>query len=86
MRRILKPENCERFGREAGCSFPLWASFLLLWVSFPTDPFTIFEPEHQDISKNYVVRERHTTEFEAQKLEKGRSGSLGAFRSCMSVC
>ena len=49
-------------------------SFFLSFFVFPTDPFTIFEPQHQDIGKIYVVRERYTTEFAAPKLEKGRSG------------
>ena len=41
----------------------------------PTNPFTILEPQDQEISEFYVVQERHTTDFKAPKLWMGSSGS-----------
>ena len=38
-----------------------------------TGPFTILEPDDQEISELYVVQDRHTSDFEALKLGKGRS-------------
>ena len=31
----------------------------------PTDPFTIFEPQAQEIGEYYVVQKRRTTDFDA---------------------
>ena len=46
-----------------------------VWRSVcPTRPFTILEPQDQDIGEFYVVQERRTTDFEASKLWKGSSG------------
>ena len=42
----------------------------------PTGPFTVFEPQDQEVGKFYVVQERRTTDFEASKLWKGRSDSV----------
>ena len=42
----------------------------------PTGPFTNFEPQDQEIGEFYVIQERRTTNFEAQKLWKGRLGSF----------
>ena len=44
---------------------------------YPTDLFTIWEPQHQEIGEFYVVQERFATDFEAHKLRKGRSGRSG---------
>ena len=41
------------------------------FVAYPTDPFTIFEPQNQEIGTSYVVQERRATEFEVVK------GSIG---------
>ena len=43
-------------------------SFLLY---FPTSPFTILEPQDQEIGEFYVIQERRATDFEASKLWKG---------------
>ena len=37
-------------------------------LSYPTDTFAISEPHDQEIGDFYVVQERRTTDFEAQKL------------------
>ena len=34
----------------------------------PTNPFTILEPQDQEIGELYVVQERRATDFEAPKL------------------
>ena len=43
--------------------------------AYPTGPFTILEPQHQEIGEFCEVKERRATYFEAQKLWKGRSGT-----------
>ena len=40
----------------------------LIIQPYPTGPFTIFEPQDQEIAEFYVVRERRTIDFEAPKL------------------
>ena len=35
---------------------------------YPTDPFTILEPQNQEISEFHVVQEERATDFEDQKL------------------
>ena len=42
----------------------------------PADPFTISEPQNQEIGKFYVVQDGLGTDLEAPKLWKGRSGVL----------
>ena len=41
---------------------------------FPTDIFTIPEPQDQEIGEFFVVQERRATDYEAPKLWKGRLG------------
>ena len=41
---------------------------------YPTIPFTIEEPQDQEIDEFHVVQERCATDFEAPKLWKGSSG------------
>ena len=48
-----------------------WAKFL--W-SYPTNPFSILEPQDQEIGEFYVVQERRATDLKAPKLWKGSSG------------
>ena len=55
------------------CSATLKVVPCLFSVS-PTDPFTIFELHYPQMDKLYVVRKRQSTDFEALKLWKGRSG------------
>ena len=43
-------------------------------VHIPTGPFTISEPQDQEIGEFLVVQERRKTGFEAPKLWKSRSG------------
>ena len=45
-------------------------------TQLPNRPFYYFEPQNQEIGDVYVVQERWTTDFEAPKLSKGRSGTL----------
>ena len=45
-------------------------------ISFPTGLFIISESQDEEIGKDYVVQERRSTDFEASKLWKGRSGLL----------
>ena len=52
----------------------------------PTDPFTISEPRDQEIVDFYVVQDRRTTDFEAQKLRKGRSGQTLRAPQMFSEC
>ena len=40
----------------------------------PTGPFTIQEPEDQEIFELYVARKRRETDFEALKIVKGSVG------------
>ena len=40
----------------------------------PTDPFIRFKPQNQGIHGLYVEQKRRSTDFEAQKLRRGRSG------------
>ena len=42
----------------------------------PTNPFTMLEPQDQEIGEFYVLQERRATDFEASKLWKGSSGSV----------
>ena len=46
------------------------------FLSHPTDPFTILEPQNPPIRNTYVVRKRRSTNFGALKLRKVRSGCL----------
>ena len=46
------------------------------WSPLPTVRFTILEPQNQDIGETYVVQKPGTTDFEAPKLWKVRSGYL----------
>ena len=41
---------------------------------YPTDPFTILEPQDQKIGEFYKVQERRSMGFKTPKLRKGRSG------------
>ena len=54
-------------------------SNLLCIIYYPTNSFTILEPEDQEIGEFYVVQERRATDFEAPKLRKGSSGNEGSF-------
>ena len=38
------------------------------YVGLPTNPFTILEPQDQEIGQIYVAQERRATDFGAQKL------------------
>ena len=49
-------------------------------------PFTIFEPQYQEICELYVVMNRRATDFEATKLLKGRSGSLCGSKVLLVCC
>ena len=42
-------------------------------VTFPTDPFSISEPQDQEIVEFYAVQESLVIVFEALKLWKGQS-------------
>ena len=42
---------------------------------FPTGPFTILEPQDQEIGEFHVVWKHHGTDFESRKLWIGGSGS-----------
>ena len=37
-------------------------------LNIPTDPFTMFEPRHQEMCDLYVAQKRRATDFEALKL------------------
>ena len=45
-------------------------------LHLPNGPFTILEPQDQEIGELYIVQERCATYFEVPKLGNGRSGSL----------
>ena len=47
----------------------------------PRNPFSILEPQDQEIREFYVVQERRATNFEAPKLWKGSSGSRYMYES-----
>ena len=47
------------------------------YISYPTDPFAILDPQHQEIWEFYEVQKRRATDFEAPKLWKDRSGMKG---------
>ena len=40
-----------------------------------THPFTVLEPQNQEIGEFYVDQESRSTDFEAPKLRKGRLGT-----------
>ena len=42
--------------------------------TFPTGPFTILEPQYQEIGEIFVAHKRPAANFEDKKLWKGRSG------------
>ena len=47
----------------------------------PTGPFTIAEPQDQEISEIYVVHKRRTSDFEAPKSWKGSVGEREALKA-----
>ena len=48
----------------------------LWWAKpYPTGPFTVSDPQSQEISEFYVVQVRRETDFRAPKLWKGSSGT-----------
>ena len=51
----------------------------------PTGSFTILKPRHQEIGDLYVVQERNSADYEAQKLSKGRSGDVPFLTSGLQV-
>ena len=46
----------------------------------PTNPFTILEPQDQEIAESYVIQQCRATDFEAPKLPKGRLYSTAVNR------
>ena len=44
-------------------------------VSYPTDSFTILEPQSPSIDELYVVQNHRSADFMAPKLRQGSSGS-----------
>ena len=49
------------------------------YSTYPTDPFTILDPQNQEINEFYIVQERRTTDFKALKCERiGRARRLFA--------
>ena len=51
----------------------------------PTNPFTILEPQDQEIGEFYVVQERHMTDFKAPKLWMGSSGVQPICQLCLII-
>ena len=45
------------------------------FTKYPTDPFTILEPQGWEIGEFYVVQEGGSRDFQAPKFWKGRSWS-----------
>ena len=43
-------------------------------ADFPTDPFTILEPQNKGMGTFYVINERCQTDFEAPELLNGQLG------------
>ena len=71
--------HCEVFGRAAYLG-------LASMARCPTDPFTVLGPCDQDFSELYAVQERDTTDFEAPKLWKGRSGGCRLTEGSFAFC
>ena len=73
-RRILKLYNRETVGRvkpfSARSEVPIigGAPKFVKYKKYPTNPFTIFEPQDQEINEFYVDQKRHSRDFEASKL------------------
>ena len=54
--------------------------------TYPTDPFSISEPQNQEIAEFYLVQERRKTDFEAPKLWKDRSGTQNIYTTAFFIC
>ena len=87
--RTLKLWNCERVGRAFKCirkekrrkrQFRILLALYSTGFLYPTGPFTIEEPQYQEIDEFHVVQARQVTDFEVLKLWKGRSGTFYSAR------
>ena len=54
----------------------------ILLLHCPTGLFTIFESKNPEIAKLYVVGKRRSTDFEALRFWKGRSGLHKRWLQC----
>ena len=59
--------------RAEKCLYYKWDGHCII---FRTGPFTSLKPQYQEIGAIYIVQECRVTDFKAQKLWKGRSGSV----------
>ena len=53
--------------------------------AFPTDSFRILEPHRLEISEFYLAQERRSSDFEALKLWKGRSGDSALMKKPVKI-
>ena len=72
---IWRPRNLHEICRWPTLKLENVPSGCLAAYIYPTSPFTILEPQDQDIVEFYVVQERRATDFKAPKLWKGLSGA-----------